>query len=82
MNLLKFTKYLLGLAMILFLKIPGLLWLLGAAVLFGGALFLARRVQQHRSVVPVAVWTAVVAGALFVLAWQLPDIRLFDLLYL
>ena len=81
MDLLKFVKYLMGLALVLFVKLPGLLWVLGSVILFGAMLFLAKRFQRQMAIWPVVVWTTAVVGVIFTLAWQLPDIRLIDLLY-
>lgn len=82
MNLLKFAKYLIGLVLVLFVKLPGLLWVLGSVILFGAMLFLAKRFQKQMALWPVLLWTTVMVGGIFALAWQLPEIRLIDLLYL
>lgn len=82
MNLLKFAKYLIGLVLVLFVKLPGLLWVLGSVILFCAMLFLAKRFQKQMALWPVLLWTTVMVGGIFTLAWHLPEIRLIDLLYL
>lgn len=81
MNLFKFVKYLLGVAMLLFAKLSGLLLLLGGAVSLGGLVLVVIRLQQHKSVLPMLICICGAAALLFSAAAQVPPLRIIDLLY-
>ena len=66
----------------LFLRIRGLLWAAAVVLLLGGLIFSLRCYQQSRPVLGAFAWTLILCGALFLLGAFVPNIRVWELLYI
>lgn len=67
---------------LLFLRVRGILWLCGGLMLLGGLIFSLKCYRRRGSVMGAAIWTVVLASVLFLLGAFLPNIRLWELLYI
>ena len=67
---------------LLFLRVRGILWLASGILLLSGLVFSLKCYRSSRPVMSAAIWTAALSGALFLLGVFLPNIRLWELLYI
>lgn len=70
------------LVLALLLRIRGILWAAAGVLLLGGLIFSLKCYRQCRPVLGAFLWTAVLCSILFVLGLYVPDIRLWQLLYI
>lgn len=69
-------------ALLLGVRIRGLLLLAAGGMLLGGLIFSLRCYRQARPVFGALVWTVVLSCVLLILGIFVPNIRLWELLYI
>lgn len=70
------------LGFLLFVRVRGILWLASGILLLSGLIFSLRCYRTSRPVMGAALWSAVLSSVLFLLGVFLPNIRLWELLYI
>lgn len=73
---------LLLLVLALFLRVRGILWIAAGAMLLGGLIFSLNCYRQSRPVLGAFLWTAALCSVLFLLGMFVPNVRLWQLLYI
>lgn len=76
------VKTLILVGLLLFLQVRGILWLSGGSLLLGGLVSSLKCYYYHRPVLGSAFWAAVLSLSLFLLGLFLPNVRLWQLLYI
>lgn len=71
-----------GAGLLLGMRIRGLLILAGGFLLLGGLFFSLRCYRHSRPVFGALLWTGIIACILFLMTCFVPDIRMWELLYL
>ena len=66
----------------MFLRIQGIMWAASGGMLLGGLIFSLRCYRQSRPVLGAFLWTAVLSAARFLLGMFVPNIRVWELLYI
>ena len=69
-------------SLLLFLRLRAVLWVFSGCLLVGGLIFSLRCYVRSRPVSGAVAWTAILSIILFLLGVYLPDIRIWELLYL
>lgn len=81
MTMWHFLKVLIVIGLTLFVRVRGLVWLVGAGLLLSGLASSIRCAVRGGGIVTTAAWSLLLAAGLFVLGLFLPNIRMLELLY-